>query len=273
MSKRKRPPAGRNRPIRPATVSGSPSGTSSDSGTGPYWIYGTHAVLAALDNPARRCQRLVATRAEADRLDTVPAVARRGIGIEVAERHEIERWLTPGAVHQGLALLTDPLDEPGLEAALPAPETPSVVMVLDQVTDPRNVGAALRAAAAFGARAVIMQSRHAPPETGALAKAASGALEVVPLVRVTNLSRALKELQDGGFWCLGLAGQADGSLVEADLSGHVALVLGSEGSGLRRLTIETCDQVARIPITGNVESLNLATAAAVALYEWARRKL
>lgn len=268
MSKRKRPATARKRQIHPAFRH--PSGTS--SGSGPLWIYGTHAVLAALENPARQCHRLVATSNEVDRLAEVPSVGNRRLEVEIQERRDIEQRLPPGAVHQGMALLVDPLAEAGLEAVQPGPDEAAAVLVLDQVTDPRNVGAALRAAAAFGARGVIMQQRHAPPETGALAKAASGALEVVPLIRVTNLARALNELQNAGFWCVGLDGKGDTPLADADLSGRVALVLGSEGSGLRRLTQEHCDLIARIPISPQVESLNLATAAAVALYEWARRR-
>ncbi len=270
MTKRKRPTPARKRQIHPSLRPGPSSGGG--GGIQPLWIYGTHAVLAALANPARQCHRLVVTTNEIDSLTENPAFRDRGLDAEIEEKREIEQRLPPGAVHQGVALLVDPLDEPGLEAAIPAPDEAAVVLVLDQVTDPRNVGAALRAAAAFGARAVVMQQRHAPPETGALAKAASGALEAVPLVRVTNLARALTELQSAGFWCVGLDGKGKTTLAETDLSGRVALVLGSEGGGLRRLTLEHCDHIARIPITDKVESLNLATAAAVSLYEWSRRK-
>lgn len=208
---------------------------------------------------------------DADALATETARLAREIPVEKTDRREIERLLTPGAVHQGVAMLTEPLEEVWLEDVFPRDESRAIALVLDQVTDPRNVGAALRAATAFGAGAVVMQRRHAPPETGALAKAASGALEVTPLVRVTNLARGLEDLKDAGFWCVGLDGKAETDIGDADFSGRVALVLGSEGSGLRRLTLDHCDLVTRIPITGKVESLNLATAAAVALYETARR--
>ena len=276
MSKHKRPPSNRHLPGRSARRNEAQSGSSApesskSAGGSSYWIYGVHAVFAALANPKRQCYRLLATPNDLAALTDEAARCGRDIPVEKTDRREIERLLSHGAVHQGVALLVEPLEEAWLEDAFPRAESRAVALVLDQVTDPRNVGAALRAAAAFGAGAIVMQRRHAPPETGALAKAASGALEVVPLVRVTNLARGLEDLKAAGFWCVGLDGSTETDIGEADLSGRVALVLGSEGSGLRRLTQEHCDVVARIPITGMVESLNLATAAAVALYETSRR--
>ncbi|MBL6945989.1 MAG: 23S rRNA (guanosine(2251)-2'-O)-methyltransferase RlmB [Rhodospirillales bacterium] len=280
MSKRKRPQQGqkpaRQKPIRSPMrnekrASDSATQKSGTTGGSPYWLYGSHAVFAALANPGRQCHRLVATPGDADALSAEAAKYGREVPVEKTDRREIERLLTPGAVHQGVALLAEPLEEVWLEDVFPRDDSRAIALVLDQVTDPRNVGAALRAAAAFGAGAIVMQRRHAPPETGALAKAASGALEVTPLVRVTNLARGLEDLKAAGFWCVGLDGKAETNIGEADISGRIALVLGSEGSGLRRLTLDHCDMVARIPITGKVESLNLATAAAVALYETARR--
>jgi len=144
-------------------------------------------------------------------------------------------------------------------------------MVLDHVTDPRNVGSVMRSAAAFGCCTVIIHDRHGPISSGALAKAASGALETVPLVRVGNLARAMKKLKAGGFWCVGLDGEASQALQDIDITGKIAMVLGSEGAGLRRLTRENCDTLVHIPITGAMESLNLSNAAAIALYETARR--
>ena len=230
------------------------------------WLYGTHAVAAALANPARRVLRLVAT-AEAAR--TLPAGA---AAPELLARPEIDRLLPPGAVHQGLALLVEPLDGWAVEdvARAAALRDQAVVLVLDQVTDPHNVGAILRSAAAFGALAVLVPDRHAPEETGALAKAASGALERMPLVRVTNVVRALDLLKEAGFWTAGLAADAPRTLAAAALTGRVALVLGAEGEGLRRLTREHCDHLVRLPMKGEMESLNVSNAAAIALYELAR---
>ncbi len=262
MAKRKHPsPPAEKRASRGGAAPGDPQGH-----------YGVHAVLAALANPRRRCRRiLVATPSGHDLAARVAAAAGAGRPRpEVRDRRDIEGLLPPGAVHQGVALLADPLPEPRLEAVCRDADDDAVVVILDQATDPRNVGAVLRSAAAFGAGAVVVQRRHAPETTGALAKAASGAVETVPLVRVTNLARAMGELKESGFWCVGLDAGAAQSIAEAGLSGKVALVLGSEGEGLRRLTRDTCDRLVRVPITGGVESLNLSNAAAIALYELAR---
>ena len=250
-----------------------PRDRPSGAGDGaPQWQYGVHAVLAALANPRRQCRQiLLASQSVNDLEARVEAAAGAGRPpVEVRDRQEIERLLPPGAVHQGLALLADPLPEPGLEAVCGDAARESAVVILDQATDPRNVGAVLRSAAAFGAVAVVVQRRHAPEITGALAKAASGAVETVPFVRVTNLARAMGDLKESGFWCVGLDAGARHSIAEAGLAGKVALVLGSEGEGLRRLTREKCDRLVRVPITGAVESLNLSNAAAIALYELAR---
>jgi 23S rRNA (guanosine2251-2'-O)-methyltransferase len=229
-------------------------------------------VAAALANPARRIERLVLTR------DAEDALGQAGIGPrlapEIRSAQEISALLPEGATHQGFALRTAPLPGVGVTDVLDAlPEgAPALVVVLDQVTDPRNVGAILRSAAAFGAAAVILPERHGADTTAALAKAASGALETVALVRVTNVSRTLEALKAAGFWCIGLDAHASGVLASVDLSGRIALVLGSEGSGLRRLVSDTCDIRARLPIGPGMESLNVSAAAAIALYEVARRR-
>ena len=240
---------------------------------GAVWLYGTHSALAALANPRRRCSRIVAT---AETKATLAPMLERAVQqggarppIETVARTELDRLLPHGAVHQGLAVRASPLATVFLEDIADAGGDATVV-VLDQTTDPQNVGAVLRAAAAFGSRAVIVQDRHTPPATGALAKAASGALEMVPLVRVTNLARAMRALKEAEFWCVGLDAEAGTALPDARLGGRTALVLGAEGAGLRRLTRDTCDLLVRIPIRATVDSLNVAAAAAVALYEIAR---
>ena len=289
MSKRRSPPRSQGRrsndrrpsdrrssgPRKPQTPKVEHRGARHDD---RYWIYGRHAVLAALANPRRRCHRLLVSEREDPELDAALAAAAEAAGIprpeaESCTRPDLLTVLPEGAVHQGLALRVSPLREPGLDIAWRdlGPDEAASVVVLDQATDPRNIGAILRSAAAFGARAVVVQTRHAPEETGTLAKAASGALERVPLVRVINLARAIEELKEAGFWCVGLDGRADALLGDTDPGAKAALVLGSEGSGLRRLVREACDMLARIPIAEGVESLNLSNAAAVALYDLARR--
>jgi 23S rRNA (guanosine2251-2'-O)-methyltransferase len=234
------------------------------------WLHGLHPVAAALANPARRLRRLLLTEeAEATLAVRLPPPWR--IAAERADRTRFGTFLPEDAVHQGAALLAEPLPSPALDRVLADGTGP--VLVLDQVTDPRNVGAILRSAAAFGAAALVLQDRHAPPETGTLARAASGALELVPVVRVVNLSRALEALKREDFWVVGLDAAAPVTLaqVHGGLAGRrAALVLGAEGEGLRRLTRESCDELARLPIAQEMESLNVSAAAAVALYELAR---
>jgi 23S rRNA (guanosine2251-2'-O)-methyltransferase len=231
------------------------------------WLYGLHAVAAALANPSRRLRRLVLTgEAEQSLLSRLPQPW--PIQAERMERGKIDGLLGRDAVHQGVGLLADPLSPPALSVAL---ERPGPVLVLDQVTDPRNVGAILRTAAAFGAAAVIVQDRNAPEETGALAKAASGALEKVPLFRAVNIARTIVALKAAGVWCIGLDASGGALSGPAFAGRRVALVLGAEGEGLRRLTRETCDELAGIAMPKGhesaMESLNVATAAALALYE------
>ncbi len=235
----------------------------------PLSLYGSHAVAAALANPRRPVLRLFATPDAAARL--ADAIAARGLTPEPRDRAALDALLPPGAVHQGLVLEVGPLPDLTLDG-LPPGDGPLVV--LDQVSDPHNVGAILRSAAAFGARAVITQDRHAPAATGALAKAASGALEHVPLIAVTNLARTLDALRESGVWSVGLEATAPATLAEARLTGPLALVLGAEGQGLRRLVREHCDHLARLPMVSTaVDSLNVSNACAVALYELSGRGL
>lgn len=228
-------------------------------------MYGIHPVRAALANPRRSIRRAILTERAAEAIGR--SLLSR-IRWEMTDAGTVGRQLPSGAVHQGVALFCDPLPALSLEEVLvAAPAAKPTVIVLDQITDPHNVGAILRSAAAFGARAVIVQDRHAPPESGALAKAASGALDVVPYVSVVNVARTLEELGNAGYWRIALAADGEQTLREACAAGPAALVLGSEGEGLRRLVRERCDVTAYVPIDNAMESLNVSNAAAIALYE------
>ncbi|HUO92416.1 MAG TPA: 23S rRNA (guanosine(2251)-2'-O)-methyltransferase RlmB [Rhizomicrobium sp.] len=232
------------------------------------WLYGHHAVEAALRNSKRKAKRLVLTERAAEMLGK-GLVGR--VKHEIVDADAVSRLLPPGAVHQGVALECEPLPQGDIaHIAAAADGRRRIVLVLDQISDPQNTGAILRSAAAFGVSAVVVQDRHAPPESGALAKAASGALDIVPYITVVNIARALKELSEHGFWRVGLAGDGEQTLKEAVSSGDIALVLGSEGSGIRRLVRENCDVAAYVPVETQMESLNVSNAAAVALYECRR---
>ena len=225
-------------------------------------FYGRHAVYAALDNPERKCIKLWGTREELGKI-----VIPDGLSVQFAEVADLARFVPKDAPHQGLVLEVAPLEDVWLTDALAVEENDHrPLLVLDQVTDPHNVGAIFRTAAAFNAVAVVTQDRHAPPESGALAKSASGALEVTPWVRVVNLARALEEIGEAGYWRIGLSGQADVTLEEALSPKRNALVLGAEGDGMRRNIEEHCDQLAKLPISEQMESLNVSNAAAIALY-------
>ncbi len=244
--------------------------------TDTQWIYGRHAVAAALANPARRGRRLIALRENAEEAATFLTGARLAVrppAPEILDRRSFDAVPPPGAVHQGLALEAETLAEPDLDtvlAAIPEAGAPHILVMLDQVTDPHNVGAILRSAAAFAALAVIVPEHGAPRITGVLAKAASGALEAVPLVRVINLARCLERVKAAGFWCIGLDGAAPDSIEALEPSARIALVLGAEGTGLRRLVREHCDFLAHLPTRGMIEELNVSNAAAVALYALTR---
>ena len=231
---------------------------------GGVWLYGVHAVAAALANPNRRLRRLMVTEEAKAALPGQPWP----IAPERTDRARLDQLLGRDTVHQGVAVLADPLAPPVLSQVL---ERPGTLLVLDQVTDPRNVGAVLRSAAAFAAAGVVAQDRNAPDETGALAKAASGALETVPLLRAVNLARTLVALKAAGFWVVGLAANAAPLSGPALAQRRVALVLGAEGAGLRRLTRDTCDELAGLAMPGQMESLNVSAAASVAMYELNRR--
>lgn len=231
------------------------------------FLWGRHPVLAALANPARRGMgRLLATPERAAEIEEGNLA--HGHRIETIDAQALTRMLPPGAVHQGLAFKVQPLEGVALEDLAQPAE--GVLVMLDQLTDPQNVGAIFRSALAFGARGMIVQDRHAPALAGALAKAAVGATERLPHARVTNLSRALERLADLGWRAVGLDGAAEQTLEEALDRQPTVLVMGSEGDGLRRLVAEHCEVLAKIPMPGGFESLNVSNAAAVALYEAAR---
>jgi len=223
-------------------------------------FWGRHAVAAALANPDRAIVRIWATREAAADYEID-----RSVPVTFADVADLGRMVPRDAPHQGIVAEVERLDDILLADLLDRAEDRRPLLVLDQVTDPHNVGAILRSAAAFGALGVVTQDRHAPPESGALAKAASGALETMAWVRVVNLARALDDMAEAGFWRIGLAGGAEMTLADALGPARVALVLGAEGEGMRQNTEAHCDAVARLPITG-IESLNVSNAAAVALY-------
>jgi len=218
-----------------------------------------------LKNPERSAIRLlIAGKANAE---ITSAASGKKLRVETVDPKDLERLLPGAAVSQGLALEVEPLRDCFVEDLKPVDDQKNLILVLDQVTDPHNVGAIFRSAAAFGVKAILTQDRHAPDESGVLAKAASGALDLVPWVRVTTLARALDDLFEMGYWRLGLEGTAGKTIAEVDLGENLVLILGAEGKGLRPLTQEKCDLLVKIPIQGKMESLNVSNAAAVALYE------
>ncbi|HEY1710821.1 MAG: 23S rRNA (guanosine(2251)-2'-O)-methyltransferase RlmB [Rhizomicrobium sp.] len=232
------------------------------------WIYGLHPARAALANKRRRIMRAVLTTRA---LEEIGAGLLGRVKHQIVDGEAVSRLLPQGAVHQGVALQCEGLPRRDLEETLAATAPGArIVLVLDQISDPHNAGAILRSAAAFGVAAVVVQDRNAPSESGVLAKAASGALDTVPYIDVVNLSRALEKLGELGFWRIALAGDGGQPLADGKIKGDIALVLGSEGSGIRRLVREHCDTAAFIPIDSRMESLNVSNAAAVALYELRR---
>ncbi len=239
---------------------------SGRASTGQVRLWGRHAVEAALKNSERSHRKLWATR---DGVASLDGELPSDFPVEWADGADLARLVARDAPHQGLVLECAPLEDVFLDDVIGNDDGP--VLVLDQVTDPHNVGAILRSAAAFGAAAIITQDRHAPPESGTLAKSASGALEIVPWVRVVNLARALDELADAGYWRIGLTGEAEATLAEALPKGRVALVLGAEGEGMRHNIEGHCDALAKLPISDAIESLNVSNAAAIALYAIAAR--
>jgi 23S rRNA (guanosine2251-2'-O)-methyltransferase len=258
-----RPPASAGRKSRPRAGYGPPTRPfrpRPHDADGPALLYGWHTVKAALENPHRSFRRLLATENAARRL--ADDGLKLPITPELVRPDAIANQLPPDAVHQGLLAEAEPLASPAIEE-LPAE---GIVLALDQITDPHNVGAILRSAAAFGVIAVVMTARHSPEATGVLAKSASGALEHVPIAIVGNLARALTALKTRGFLLIGLDSLGTADLVDLPLASPLALVLGAEGKGLRQLTRTTCDAVARLDLPGTIKDLNVSNAAALALY-------
>ncbi|MEO1200431.1 MAG: 23S rRNA (guanosine(2251)-2'-O)-methyltransferase RlmB [Pseudomonadota bacterium] len=257
MTGRKRPPSQRQNAKR------QPAGDT-------HYLYGIHAVATALANPERRSHRLVATDNALQRLKEQGAPV--SIDAETQSARDITRLIGPDAVHQGALLYCDPLPDLELETVLePDSAQRRLMLVLDQITDPHNIGAILRSAAAFSADGLIMTARHAPGETAVLAKTASGGLEHVPIYRVRNLANAMEQLKTAGFQVAGLDETGSVALDTLEFAPSTALVLGAEGKGLRQKTLATCDHIARLDMPGAITSLNVSNAAALALYIASRR--
>jgi len=259
------PPRDR-RPERSAPPSRRPGGERRDE----IWFYGLHAVSAALANKRRPCLQLLATEEGMQKLGQ--AASRRGLRITPASSQDLTQRLPRGAVHQGVALQVAPLPPLQLDRVIAVQPERSLMLALDQVTDPRNFGAVLRSAAAMGVNAVIVPERRSAELGVDAARAASGALDMVPIVEVTNLARSLDRLKETGFRVTGLDAEGDFSLEQVPPAERRALVVGSEGSGIRRLVGEHCDEIASIPIDARIDSLNVSVAASIALYHLARQR-
>ncbi|MDR1693929.1 MAG: 23S rRNA (guanosine(2251)-2'-O)-methyltransferase RlmB [Lactobacillaceae bacterium] len=228
-------------------------------------IYGRHAVMAALLNPKRQINKLLVTK---ENFNEVKDKAPQNF-INIVDRKEIEKLLPQDAVHQGFAAYAKELESIAVEDIIKLAEGRERchILVLDQVTDPQNIGAIIRSCAAFGTLALIVQDKNSPSETGAMAKASVGAIETLPICRATNLSRTIQQLQEAGFWAIGMDGSADTTIDKISKAGKNIIVMGSEGKGMRRLVEENCDIIVKLQISNKVESLNVSTAAAIALYE------
>ncbi len=266
-------PYGRVQGARPDKRPKSRADSRNDRGAPQQlWVYGRHAVVAALKNPARPIKRVLATPSGAEFLREQRVPQERLVNAAASTLEAIDVVLHEGAVHQGLAAMVGDIPRARLKETCAPDGTNRPVLVLDQITDPQNIGAIFRSAAAFGARAVIVQDRRTPPLAGALAKAAAGAVEIVPCVDVVNVARAIEALKGLGYFCAGLTGEADADIGAVPADRPVALVLGAEGAGLRPLVAATCDGLFRIPIARAIESLNVSTAAAVSLYAVTNRR-
>lgn len=241
----------------------------------PYiYLYGRHPVSAAISNPRRQIQTLYTTKENFAELSELCRQNNRNTSlIKVVNRKEIDKLLPLDAVHQGFAAAVKELDSYSLEeiCALADEQTDCHILILDQVTDPQNIGAIIRSCVAFDTLALVVQDKNSPTESGAMAKASAGMIEHLPIVRATNLARAIDILKKAGFWVIGMDGYATTTIDKMNSSGKIAVIMGSEGKGMRRLIEESCDSTVRLPISEKVESLNVATAAAITLYELNKR--
>ncbi|MBR1649132.1 MAG: 23S rRNA (guanosine(2251)-2'-O)-methyltransferase RlmB [Alphaproteobacteria bacterium] len=233
-------------------------------------IFGRHAVLAAIKNPARKIKKVLCVRENFEELKNLVSADK----LQITDRREIEKLLAPDAVHQGFVMIADMLPAVSLEEICSRSEFLSDchLVILDQVTDPQNIGAIIRSCAAFNSLALIVQDKNSPQESGSMLKAAAGTFENMPVCRVTNLVRAIEKLKQSGFWIIGMDGYAKAEIKDTDKRGKIAVIMGSEGKGMRRLTEENCDMCVRLPINPDVESLNVSTAAAIVLYELNRKE-
>lgn len=227
---------------------------------GGYWIYGWHAVQAALANPERSVRRILASEQNAGKIER----PRKLPEVELTHGRDLDHLLGADAVHQGIAALVAPLEQLVLEDVLHRQS--GTLLILDQVSDPHNVGAIFRSAAAFGVAGIIAPKDHSAPETAVLAKSACGGVDIVPRITVTNLASAIRELKEHNWWVIGLDGEAKTELPQLKPGSKTVLVLGAEGKGMRRLTAELCDETVRLPMDARMESLNVSNAAAIALY-------
>lgn len=233
------------------------------------YLYGRHPVILALQNPRRRIHEIWMTKGALEGVRLPPELP-----VHIVMREHLDALVRKEALHQGVVAKCDPLPPYGLDTVIQASKSTDcmLVVLLDQVSDPHNIGAILRSATAFHAAAVIVPEAGAPDETGVLAKSASGALELIPLVRVPNLVRAMEALKKADFWCIGMDGYAKDIMSDQKLPDKCAIVMGSEGDGMRRLTAECCDYMTKLPMNPAIESLNVSNACAIALYEWCRQK-
>jgi 23S rRNA (guanosine2251-2'-O)-methyltransferase len=232
------------------------------------WLVGKHAVEAALNAKRRTVKKILISDRHADKYADIIEQYQPTIPVSLVDKHELDKRYKDQP-HQGIIAEVSPLSQPNLEDILP---NASLLLILDQVTDPHNIGAVLRSADAFGCDAVILPAQNSAPITAVVAKAASGALETIPVITVGNLNKCLEQLQQEGFWSVGLDGDAEQTLEKIDLKGKIAIVMGSEGKGLRPLIAKNCDFLAKIPMTGTVESLNISVATGVTLYETAKQR-